>query len=207
MNNNSKRNSGCRKYEELIQKRLDGVITPGENAELDEHLADCPHCFEELTSFAAVQDMLGELKNNPEDVPEGLFEKMAANLEDVKPVTGLAALFSHPVFAINRNLAFGMASVVLVAILTISVASGALAAFGDRNPDRVMQSESKALIMMNSGEKIVLTGDEGDPDQYAAALDDLERAYLEAQGQDIDEDSEGYIHTSWRGGESATPLQ
>ncbi len=206
MNMHCNKNSGCKKYEELIQKRLDGAITPEENADLDEHLADCPHCFEELTSFAAVQDMLGELKDNPEEVPEGLFEKMAANLEEVKPVTGIAALLSHPFFQINRNIAFGTASVLLVAILTVSVASGAFAYFDRQAPDRVMQSESKALILINSGDKIELSGDEGNPDQYAAALDDLERAYLEAQGQDVNDDSEGYIHTSWRGGESATPI-
>jgi len=206
MSNKASKKTDCTRYQNLIQKRLDGDITPAENRELDEHLADCPHCFEELTSFAVVKEILNESLDNPEEVPEGFFENLATRLDDVKPARGISAIFAHPFFRPNLNIALATASIVLVAVLTVSVGSGMVGRFAKDTPDRLDLSESKALILTNSGDSIVLSGDEGDSDLYAAALDDLEKAYRDAQGLDSDENSEGYIHTSWGNGERATPI-
>jgi len=207
MSKKASKKTDCTRYQNLIQKRLDGDITPEENRELDEHLADCPHCLDELTSFAFVKELLNETLDNPEEVPEGLFENLASQLDDVKPARGLAAILAHPFFRPNLNIALATASVVLVAVLTVSVGSGMVGRFAKDNPDRMSVTESKALILTNSGDSIVLSGDEGDSDEYAAALDDLERAYREAQGLESEDNSEGYIHTSWGSGERATPIK
>jgi hypothetical protein len=207
MSNNFKKHTDCTRYQNLIQKRLDGDITPEENRELDEHLADCPPCLDELTSYAAVKDLLNETLETPAEVPEGFFENLAEQLDEVKPARGFAAIFSHPLLRPRLNFALATASVVLVAVLTVSVGSGMLGRFGKDVPTRMNPTESKAMILTNGGETFELSGDEGDSDRYAAALDDLERAYLEARGMNADKNSDGYIYTSWGSGESATPLK
>ena len=58
MKKKSLKNSKCKRYEAFMQKRFDGTATPEENRELDDHLCDCPHCFDELTSFASVRELL-----------------------------------------------------------------------------------------------------------------------------------------------------
>ncbi len=199
--------NNCKRYQDLIQKRLDGEITPEENRELDDHLADCPQCLDELTSFAAVQDLLIDALDNPVEVPEELFENLADELEEIKPARGLHALLAHPFFTTYRNIALAATSLVLVAVLTLSVGAGAFGKYSHEAPEQLSPADSQALILTNCGDAIVLSGDEGDPDRYSAALDDLERAYREALGQETGKDTEGYIHTSWHDGESATPIR
>jgi hypothetical protein len=196
MTGNCKKVSSCKYYQDLIHKRLDGTITPQENRDLDEHLAECEGCLEELMSLAGIRELLSEAKDNPEDVPAGLFESLSDRLEEVRPATGLAGLLANPFLANYRNMALAAASFVLVVILAFSVGNGALNPVEKQDFTKMNPTESKALILTNSGDTIVLSGDEGDPDRYAAALDDLERAYREAAG-DTGDDSEAYIFTSW----------
>jgi len=197
--------SNCTRYRNLIQHRLDGDITPDENQELDEHLADCPACMDELMDFAMMQDVFTEEKENPAEVPDGLFEKMAAKLGNIKPALGWKGILASPFFGTYRNVALGTASLVLVAVLTASVGSGAIGRFNQNAADFEASNASGAKILTNSGDTIVLSGDDGNPDRYSSAIDDLERAYREAQG--LDSETEGYIHTSWNDGETATPIR
>jgi len=197
----------CNRYRNLIQKRLNCEITPEENEELDGHLADCPVCIDELTGYAMVQDVLTEEKENPVDVPEGFFENMASELDGVKPAFGWKGLLANPFFGSYRNIALGTASLVLVAILTASVGSGAIGRFSTAAPGYEASNASAAQIQMNNGDTILLTGDEGNPDKYSAAIDDLERSYREAQGAENGSGTDGYMHTSWKDGESATPIR
>lgn len=189
--------SGCKYYQELIHKRLDGVITPEENRELDEHLAECEGCLEELMSLAEIRELLSETRDNPAEVPAGLFESLSRRLGDIKPAHGLQGLLANPFLANYRNLALAAASFVMVAVLTFSVGSGIFNPVDNQDYTKMAPSESKALILTNSGDTIILSGDEGDPDRYAEALDDLERAYSEASGAESDDGSEVYIFTSW----------
>jgi len=202
---NRNKEPGCQKYQALIQRRLDGAITAEENLELDGHLADCSDCLEELTSLAAVQDLLNESRNEPAQVPQGFFESLSSRLDEVTPARGWQILLAHPLFTAHRNVALAMTSLILVVALTWSVGAGALNRVEKNAADRMAPTDSKALILTNRGDTIVLYGDEGEPDQYSEAIDDLEEAYREAQGQQANEDSEVYIHTSWHGGESASP--
>jgi len=207
MNKQSCNQSDCRRYHDLIQKRLDGEIGPEANRELDEHLAVCPHCLEELTSFATMKEALSGTMGNAAEVPEGFFEGLAVQLDEVEPARGWQAILAHPFFTTYRNIALAATSIVLVAVLTISVGAGAASRLLKHDMGAQDASDSRALILTNSGDKMVLPGDAGESGQYAAALDDLERAYREAQGQESGENAEGYIHTSWHDGESATPIR
>lgn len=44
------------RYEQLLMKAVDGLLTPSERRELDEHLAGCPRCRAELDDFAAIKE-------------------------------------------------------------------------------------------------------------------------------------------------------
>jgi hypothetical protein len=212
MNTNPPKNTGCcAKFEELIQKRLDGEINPEENAALNEHIASCDHCRDELISFSMVQTLLQETIENPVDVPDGLFEKLAGQLEEKAPARGLAWLFSlpifsFPVFTTYKNISLATASFILVLILSLGVVEGFTHHNSGNLNNQPNMASSHALIQSNRGDSIVMPGDEGDPDRYAAALDDLEKAYREALGQDDGSETQGYIHTSWGDKESASPI-
>ncbi|MCX6646592.1 MAG: anti-sigma factor [bacterium] len=206
MLNKCKKITDCKYHQELIHKRLDGEISPEENRELDEHLADCPECFDELTQFAAMQDLIGEVRDNPVEVPEGFFENLARQLDDVAPARGISGLLAHPFFMAYRNWALATTSFILVAVLVFSVGTGFMSRMNGPADKEINQSKASVMIMTNNGEAMVLSGDEGDPDRYSRAIDDLEMSYREAAGQSANDGSEGYIHTEWHGGESATPI-
>jgi hypothetical protein len=206
MFNKCKKITDCKYHQELIHKRLDGEISPEENRELDEHLADCPECFDELTQFAMVQNLIGEVRDNPVEVPEGFFEKLAVQLDDVAPARGISGLLAHPFFIVYRNWALATTSFILVAVLVFSVGTGVMSRVNGSADKEISQSNASVMIMTNNGEAIVLSGDEGNPDKYSRAIDDLELSYREAAGQAQNEGTEGYIHTEWNGTDSATPI-
>ncbi len=205
MDGNTTSKNECKRYLALIEKRLDREITPEEDIDLETHLAICVSCREEMASYQAVSALIQEARENPVDVPNGLFESLETELEEVRPARGLMAILGSPFFALQRNRAYAMASVVLVIVLTVGVGRGIVDRFDQAGQTKFTTGPTKAVIMTNSGDAIILEGDEGDPDRYSAALDDLERAYKEAMGES-DGGSEGYIHTSWSGGESASQI-
>jgi anti-sigma factor RsiW len=58
----------CRQAVELMSDYLDGALSERDQARLEAHLADCPHCSEYLAQLRATLDALG--KATPEDLPE-----------------------------------------------------------------------------------------------------------------------------------------
>jgi len=207
MTSNCSDKAECKKYKVLIQKRLDGEITPNENAKLNEHLASCPDCLDEIAGFETVERLLKETFDEPLEVPEGFFESMAERLDEVKPAKGLVGLLTSPFIANLRTPAFTMASLVLVAFLTIGVGLGIADRLENGNADRNAAENAHAVMFTNGGDTIVLSGDEGDPDKYSRALDDLEKAYLESLGESGDKaKSEGIINTSYNGKERKSPI-
>jgi len=44
------------RYEELLMKAVDGLLSPSERRELDEHLQDCPSCAAELADFTEIKE-------------------------------------------------------------------------------------------------------------------------------------------------------
>ena len=198
-------NKNCAKYEELIQRRLDGDLSPHENAVLNEHLADCENCREELVSYAKVQSLLKESVENPVEVPEGFFESLADELEERESVRGFARFFNLPAFTNYRNYSLVVASLVLIGILGAGVIQGHINS-ARRASIQPGIAASNGLIQTNRGGTIELPGDEGNQDRYAAALDDLERAYKESQGDSNDSATHGYIHTSYKGKDVDSPI-
>jgi predicted anti-sigma-YlaC factor YlaD len=196
----------CCHFKELIQKRLDGEITPVENETLNLHLADCDGCRDELVSYSVVRDLLNETIDNPVEVPEGFFESLAEQLEEKEQVRGFARIFSLPIFTTFRNVSLAAASFVLVAILGLSVVQGITGQSDQASKTQPAMANSQALIQTNRGDTIIIPGDAGDSAQYAAALDDLEKAYEEASGLEDNSQADGYITTSWNGERSETPI-
>ncbi|MFH1675691.1 MAG: anti-sigma factor [bacterium] len=207
MTSNCPDKANCNKYKILIQKRLDGEISPKENEKLNEHLASCPDCLDEITGFQTVERLLKETFDEPLEVPEGFFESMAERLDEVEPARGLVGLLNSPFLAGLRTPAFTMASLVLVAFLTVGVGLGIADRMESRNADRIVGENAHAVMFTNGGDTIVLSGDEGDPDKYSQALDDLEKAYLESLDESGDKaKSEGIMNTSYNGEERKSPI-
>ena len=206
MKGNCSNNSDCNHFETLINKRLDGDITTEENDELDCHLADCDDCRDELVSFQMIRSLLEESSGEQIDVPDGLFESLAEKLEDKKPATSIIDNLVFAFMQIRRGPALAMASVLLLAVLVLGVGYGIADAAGRADSNGLIQGDSLALIRTNNGETIVVVDDQQDAQVYREALDDLERAYVDAAGTQNSNDTSGYIHTSWDGGDQASPI-
>lgn len=199
-------NRSCDKFEGLIQKRLNGEISASENKELDYHLADCDHCRNELVRFVSVGELLHETMRKPVEVPEDFFEKLALQLHDVKPASGLSALLYFPLFTNLKNSALAAASFILVMILSVGVLHGLISKDEIVSKSEQAVSNTQILIQTNNGRTILISGDNGDSDKYSAALDDLEKAFKEGLGAQSGDESKGFIRTSWGGKESASPI-
>jgi hypothetical protein len=73
--------AGCRQIRQALGVYVLGAIDPAERAQVDEHLATCPECREELASLAGLPAMLRK-------VPVVEAERLAAAEEDPE-LTGM----------------------------------------------------------------------------------------------------------------------
>jgi anti-sigma factor RsiW len=48
--------SNHERYEELLMKAVDGLLSPSERRELDDHHPDCPSCAAELADFTEIKE-------------------------------------------------------------------------------------------------------------------------------------------------------
>jgi anti-sigma factor RsiW len=53
---------GCREFELLIMRRLDGEISPEENERLEKHLSTCPACRKALSDYSRLTDVTSEVE-------------------------------------------------------------------------------------------------------------------------------------------------
>jgi len=51
----------CREAVELVTDYLEGALSPPEQARLESHLSDCPHCSEYLAQMRRTLDALGSI--------------------------------------------------------------------------------------------------------------------------------------------------
>lgn len=70
---------GCDEYWELISARLDGALSPEEEARLEAHLASCPDCRAAEEELSAIHRGLEALP--PIEPPAGLTERIMAAVE------------------------------------------------------------------------------------------------------------------------------
>ncbi len=87
--------ASCREIRQALGVYVLGAIDPAERAQVDEHLATCPDCREELASLAGLPAMLRK-------VPPGEAERLAApdadsDLTDVPSPEMLKSLVDHTV--------------------------------------------------------------------------------------------------------------
>lgn len=72
----------CMDYIELISARLDGELTAGQEAELNEHLAACPACRALAEDMAALREEMPKLAVEP---PADLMENVMARIRAEAP--------------------------------------------------------------------------------------------------------------------------
>ena len=64
-------------YEELVNLRVDGMLTPAEEAELDAHLAECPECRERLEIYQSIHQLSEDLLEEPPEIfTDGVMYKV-----------------------------------------------------------------------------------------------------------------------------------
>jgi len=68
--------AACDAYSELISLRLDGALSPEEEARLEAHLEQCPHCRDLARDLEALHGALAGLP--PVEVPADLSDRIAA---------------------------------------------------------------------------------------------------------------------------------
>jgi anti-sigma factor RsiW len=66
----------CRQAVELMAGYLDGVLSSAEQARLEAHLADCPHCSEHLAQLRVTIDALGRVE--PDDLSAEALDELVS---------------------------------------------------------------------------------------------------------------------------------
>ena len=64
----------CRQAVELMSEYLDDVLSAGDRARLESHLAACPHCSEHLAQLRITIDTLGRAR--PEDLEDEVIDEL-----------------------------------------------------------------------------------------------------------------------------------
>ena len=118
--------SSCREIRQALGVYVLGAIDPAERAQVDEHLASCPDCREELASLAGLPAMLrkvpmaeAERLASPDaelDVPavpsEEMLESLVARTSNVRRIhrwRGLVAAAAVVVLALGGGVIVGQA--------------------------------------------------------------------------------------------------
>lgn len=83
----------CDGYLELLSARLDGPLSPAEDAALREHLARCPACRAAESQLAVIHEMLGGLEEVP--APEGFAQSVMARVRQEQSAR-VIPLFRRP---------------------------------------------------------------------------------------------------------------
>lgn len=64
----------CRQAVALMTAYLDGALSSRDQARLEEHLADCPHCSEYLAQIRVTIDALGRVE--PDDLSDEALDEL-----------------------------------------------------------------------------------------------------------------------------------
>ncbi|MGN0778584.1 MAG: DUF4349 domain-containing protein [Aristaeellaceae bacterium] len=81
----------CHDYALLLEKYLEGVLTPAEEAQLRQHEDICPACAAQRCTLDGLQDDLASLKEDVPPIPEGFHQAWTTRVEEAamenKPVS------------------------------------------------------------------------------------------------------------------------
>ena len=70
----------CKKANRLLSEKLDGMLSPRENAALAKHLDQCPACRRRLTNYMQLDAALADLeKEPPAALQQNIMAEIAAN--------------------------------------------------------------------------------------------------------------------------------
>lgn len=83
----------CEGYLELLSARLDGSLSPEEDAALRDHLTRCPACRAAESQLAVIHELLGGLEEVPP--PEGFAQSVMARIRQER-ASRVIPLFRRP---------------------------------------------------------------------------------------------------------------
>ena len=78
----------CEAYWELISASLDGALTPEEQAQLDQHLSECPDCRAMWEQLSGLEPELMELDTPPEGFVDRVMAEVGQTEQEI-PFTNL----------------------------------------------------------------------------------------------------------------------
>lgn len=101
------------------------AVEPGEATDIERHLRDCPKCREEVADY---REVVSRLAHAGSDAPEGLWERIAANLEEPPPEMRLEVVPSRRQArpAVRARWVIAVAGVAAAVIAALGVEIGRL---------------------------------------------------------------------------------
>ena len=72
----------CNTYSVLLEKYLDGSLTPAEQAQMQQHESMCAACAAQRRTLSALQDELTSLKDDVPAMPEGFHQAWMTRVEE-----------------------------------------------------------------------------------------------------------------------------
>ena len=72
----------CTEYTVLLEKYLDGSLTPAEDRQLRQHEESCAACAAQRLALDGLQDHLASLKDNVPDIPEDFHQRWTTLVEE-----------------------------------------------------------------------------------------------------------------------------
>jgi hypothetical protein len=137
----------CKAIRELLVAYLDGETTPADNAFIEEHLAGCPECREELEALSATQGNLrGALKLMADEAsPSPQVWEQIKNRLDIK-INLLDSLRSLILTGRLQRLA-AVAAIIIIAALVFVWRFGGLGQVPEAEEELVVMKEIEEMVV------------------------------------------------------------
>jgi hypothetical protein len=133
----------CEKYQDLIKKRLDGIISEEEFSDLKAHAQECWLCREELGRCTQIQDIVKQAlssRTSPQRASQTILSQITPRRIRPAPILLFGkrtAIAASILLAIGLLLGFGLARV---------TTAGRIAAIAAQVPIKVTQLEGTVLV-------------------------------------------------------------
>lgn len=175
----------CDEILELISADLDGELTDGERAELDEHLSRCPACSALWNDLRALHGAAAELEEAPAGFAGRVMERIAA--DSTQEQSGRVTAFPRKRRTPWKGWA-ATAAVVAVVILGAATLPGQLGNLGSTgaSADCAAPEADQASSINTTASAGASAADQGGGDgvQAPTALEDAPSAFLQERTSD-----------------------
>ena len=102
--------SGHERYKALLMGLIDGELAPGERAELEQHLAGCVECRQELDEFRKLKEVTDGVRfSEPQDEAwerywQGIYNRMERGIGWILTSVGAILLLAFGAFKMVESL-------------------------------------------------------------------------------------------------------